>query len=173
MIIVDPAMADDGRLYSIYTPDMVVAMRQLVTKAHIVKPNYTEACFLLDIPFSTDPISDDELRDRCKRLYQMGPDMVIMTSVPSETHAVIAVYDGPTDYLKTYDIPLIPVKATGTGDIFTAVLSGAVMRGYSPYDAAELAMNFTTKAIQATVDTVKSMKQGVAFELVLPELTQL
>ena len=59
------------------------------------------------------------------------------------------------------------------GDIFTAVLSGAVMRGYSPYDAAELAMNFTTKAIQATVDTVKSMKQGVAFELVLPELTQL
>ena len=25
-------MADDGRLYSIYTPDMVVAMRQLVSK---------------------------------------------------------------------------------------------------------------------------------------------
>ena len=50
MVIVDPAMADDGRLYSIYTPDMVVAMRQLVSKAHIVKPNYTEACFLLDIP---------------------------------------------------------------------------------------------------------------------------
>ena len=37
----------------------------------------------------------------------MGPKMVIMTSVPSETHAVIAVYDGPTDYLKTYDIPLL------------------------------------------------------------------
>lgn len=47
------------------------------------------------------------------------------------------------------------------------------MRGYSPYDAAELAMNFTTKAIQATLDTVQSLKQGVAFELVLPELTQL
>ena len=103
----------------------------------------------------------------------MGPEMVIMTSVPSKTHAVIAVYDGPTDFLKTYSIPLVPVKATGTGDIFTAVLSGAVMRGYSPYDAAELAMNFTTKAIQATLDTVQSLKQGVAFELVLPELTQL
>ena len=98
MIIVDPAMADDGRLYSIYTPDMVVAMRQLVTKAHIVKPNYTEACFLLDIPFSTDPISDDELRDRCKRLYQMGPDMVYHDQRTIGTHAVIAVYDGPTDY---------------------------------------------------------------------------
>ena len=103
----------------------------------------------------------------------MGPEMVIITSVPSKTHAVIAVYDGPTDFLKTYSIPLVPVKATGTGDIFTAVLSGAVMRGYSPYDAAELAMNFTTKAIQATLDTVQSLKHGVAFELVLPELTQL
>ena len=173
MVIVNPAMADDGRLYSIYTPDMVVAMRQLVSKAHIVKPNYTEACFLLDIPFSTNPISEDELRERCKQLHHMGPEMVIMTSVPSKTHAVIAVYDGPTDFLKTYSIPLVPVKATGTGDIFTAVLSGAVMRGYSPYDAAELAMNFTTNAIQATLDTVQSLKHGVAFELVLPELTQL
>lgn len=173
MIIVDPAMADDGRLYSIYTSDMVVAMRRLVSKAHIVKPNYTEACFLLDIPYSTHPISEDELRHRCKQLHQMGPDMVIMTSVPSETHATVAVYDGITDNLQTYSIPLVPVKATGTGDIFTAVLSGAVMKGYSPYDAAELAMNFTTKAIQATVDNVKSMKHGVAFELVLPELIKL
>ncbi|SNV59704.1 pyridoxamine kinase [Veillonella rodentium] len=173
MIIVDPAMADDGRLYSIYTSDMVVAMRHLVSKAHIVKPNYTEACFLLDIPYSTHPISEDELRHRCKQLHQMGPDMVIMTSVPSETHATVAVYDGITDNLQTYSIPLVPVKATGTGDIFTAVLSGAVMKGYSPYDAAELAMNFTTKAIQATVDNVKSMKHGVAFELVLPELIKL
>ena len=47
------------------------------------------------------------------------------------------------------------------------------MRGYSPYDAAELAMNFTTNAIQATLDTVKSMKHGGAFELILPELTHL
>lgn len=173
MIIVDPAMADDGRLYSIYTSNMVVAMRHLISKAHIIKPNYTEACFLLDIPYSTYPISEDELRHRCKQLHQMGPDMVIITSVPSETHATVAVYDGITDNLQTYSIPLVPVKATGTGDIFTAVLSGAVMKGYSPYDAAELAMNFTTKAIQATVDNIKSMKHGVAFELVLSELIKL
>ena len=47
MVIVDPAMADDGRLYSIYTPDMVKAMRHLISRAHIVKPNYTEACFFI------------------------------------------------------------------------------------------------------------------------------
>ena len=47
------------------------------------------------------------------------------------------------------------------------------MSGCSPYDEAELAMNFTTKAIQATLDTVQSLKHGVAFELVLQELTKL
>lgn len=173
MIIVDPAMADDGRLYSIYTPEMVKAMRHLISRAYIVKPNYTEACFLLDIPYSTNPISNDELQDMCRKLYQLGPELVIMTSVPSETHATIAVYEGTIDKVSTYSIPLIPVKATGTGDIFTSVLSGAIMRGYSVHEAAQLAMNFTTKSIQATVDTVKSMKHGIAFELVLPELTKL
>ena len=73
----------------------------------------------------------------------------------------------------TYSVPLIPVKATGTGDIFTSVLSGAIMRGFTVHEAAQLAMNFTTKSIQATVDNVKSMKHGIAFELVLPELTNL
>jgi len=166
-------MADDGRLYSIYTPEMVKAMRHLISRAYIVKPNYTEACFLLDKPYSTNPISNDELQDMCRKLYQLGPELVIMTSVPSETHATIAVYEGTIDKVSTYSIPLIPVKATGTGDIFTSVLSGAIMRGYSVHEAAQLAMNFTTKSIQATVDTVKSMKHGIAFELVLPELTKL
>ena len=118
MVIVDPAMADDGRLYSIYTPDMVVAMRQLVSKAHIVKPNYTEACFLLDIPFSTDPISEDELRERCKQLHHMGPEMVIMTSVPSKTHAVIAVYDGPTNFFKNILYTSGSCKSYRYGDYF-------------------------------------------------------
>ena len=173
MVIVDPAMADDGRLYSIYTPDMVKAMRHLISRAHIVKPNYTEACFLLDKPFSTDSISNAELHDMCKKLHQLGPELVIMTSVPSHTDATIAVYEGLTDTVITYSVPLIPVKATGTGDIFTSVLSGAIMRGFTAHEAAQLAMNFTTKSIQATVDNIKSMKHGIAFELVLPELTNL
>lgn len=123
MVIVDPAMADDGHLYSIYTPDMVKAMRHLISRAHIVKPNYTEACFLLEKPFSTNPISNDELHDMCKKLHQLGPELVIMTSVPSNTDATIAVYEGDTDMVTTYSVPHIPVKATGTGDIFTSVLS--------------------------------------------------
>ena len=41
LIVVDPAMADDGKLYSIYNEEMVKEMRKLITKAFIIKPNYT------------------------------------------------------------------------------------------------------------------------------------
>ena len=166
-------MADDGHLYSIYTPTMIDAMRHLVSRAHILKPNYTEACFLLDIPYSNDSITDEELLRRCQALHKMGPEMIIMTSVPSDTHAIVAVYDGLHDTLHKLSIPLVPVKATGTGDIFTAVLSGCIMRGFTPYESANAAMNFTTKAIQTTVDTVGSMEHGIAFELVLKDLLTL
>ncbi|WP_251424260.1 pyridoxamine kinase [Veillonella agrestimuris] len=173
MIIVDPAMADDGRLYSIYTPEMVVAMRHLASRAHIIKPNYTEACFLLNKPFSTNPITKEELHQMCRNLHKLGPQTVIITSIPSTTDATIAIYTGTTDTVTTHSLPLIPVKATGTGDIFTSVLTGAIMKGYTPEEAAKLAMNFTTKSIQVTMEQVKSMKHGIAFELVLPELLKL
>ena len=111
MVIVDPAMADDGRLYSIYTPEMVKAMRHLISRAYIVKPNYTEACFLLDKPYSTNPISNDELQDMCRKLYQLGPELVIMTSVPSETHATIAVYEGTIDKVSNLLYSPYPCKS--------------------------------------------------------------
>lgn len=45
LIIVDPAMADDGKLYAVYNDTMVQEMRKLIAHAHIIKPNYTEASF--------------------------------------------------------------------------------------------------------------------------------
>ena len=106
-------------------------------------------------------------------IYKMDYAKMLSYHKQRGADATIAVYEGSTDTVITYSVPLIPVKATGTGDIFTSVLSGAIMRGFTVHEAAQLAMNFTTKSIQATVDNVKSMKHGIAFELVLPELTNL
>ena len=63
LVVVDPAMADDGKLYSIYNEEMVKEMRKLITKAFIIKPNYTEACFLLDMPFDPTPQSEEVIYD--------------------------------------------------------------------------------------------------------------
>ena len=44
--IVDPAMADNGKLYSIFDMDYVEAMKPLCGIADILVPNITEAAFL-------------------------------------------------------------------------------------------------------------------------------
>lgn len=172
-IIVDPAMADDGKLYSIYTPAMVTEMRHLISRADIIKPNYTEALFLLDRPYSTDILTEIEIKDLCRDLSKLGPRHVILSSIPHQTEAYVAVYDGKTDELQKAATPLIPVKAHGSGDIFTAVLTGMWLRGLSPRECAQKAATFTTAALKYTVTHADSLRDGLLFEALLKELVTL
>lgn len=45
-VIVDPAMADNGKLYPAFDIDFVSAMKNLCSQADVILPNITEACFL-------------------------------------------------------------------------------------------------------------------------------
>lgn len=170
-IIVDPAMADHGRLYSVYTSTMVEEMRTLISRATIIKPNFTEASFLLDRPYSTDVLSQEAVADYCRALHAMGPRYIILSSVPAESDALVAVYDGKLDLLRFVRTPLLPVTPHGSGDIFTAVLSGAILKGADVYDAAHLASVFTTDALRYTVDSIGSLRDGLLFEPLLHRLT--
>lgn len=172
-IIVDPAMADDGKLYSIYTPAMVTEMRHLISRADIIKPNYTEALFLLDRPYSTDILTKIEIKDLCRDLSKLGPRHVILSSIPHQTEAYVAVYDSKTDELQKAATPLIPVKAHGSGDIFTAVLTGMWLRGLSPRECAQKAATFTTAVLEYTVTHADSLCDGLLFEALLKELVTL
>ena len=49
--IVDPAMADNGKLYSIFNDEYVKAMRELCASADILIPNITEAAFLAEVEY--------------------------------------------------------------------------------------------------------------------------
>lgn len=173
LIVVDPAMADDGKLYSIYTDTMVDRMRQLIKEATIIKPNYTEACFLLNRPYSNCIVDDDSIISMCEELHAMGPTYIVLSSIPSNTHAKIAVYNGIKKAVTWVQTPLIPVKAHGTGDTFTAIMTALILRNYTPEEASEIAAQFTTEAIQTTLDQVGSLKDGLALELLLHKLVTL
>lgn len=172
-IIVDPAMADDGKLYAIYTDTMVTEMRHLISRATVIKPNYTEALFLLGRPYSTDILTEDEIKNICRDLSQLGPRHIILSSIPHQTEAYVAVYDGQTDTLQKASTPLIPVKAHGSGDIFTAVLTGLWLRGLSPRECAQKAATYTTAALQYTVNHAPSFRDGLLFEALMKELINL
>ena len=63
LILVDPVMADNGKLYASFSPDFPKGMARLVSKADAVVPNITEACFMLDKQYKEGPYDERYIRD--------------------------------------------------------------------------------------------------------------
>ena len=72
LILVDPCMADHGKLYRGFSMDFVQQMKQLCRKASIICPNLTEACILTGTPYSGKLTDTDALLYICKKLVDMG-----------------------------------------------------------------------------------------------------
>lgn len=74
-VIVDPAMADNGKLYSGFTPAYAEHMKQLCAEADHLLPNITEACLLTGMDYRTDFGADaDETADGGKNVDQIYID---------------------------------------------------------------------------------------------------
>jgi pyridoxine kinase len=89
--VVDPAMADNGKLYPIFDMDYVEAMKGLCAKADYVLPNLTEACFLTGVEYK--PNYDRAYIDLIlEKLTALGCKNVIFTGVsyaPGKTGIVV------------------------------------------------------------------------------------
>ena len=55
LLIVDPAMADNGEMYKIFDLEFAKEMKKLCYGADIIVPNITEACFLTGISYEKGP----------------------------------------------------------------------------------------------------------------------
>ena len=62
-IMVDPVMADNGRLYSLFTLDHVKGMAKLCGRADVIIPNRTEAAFMLEREYRDGPMREEEVND--------------------------------------------------------------------------------------------------------------
>jgi len=170
-VVVDPVMGDDGETYSPYGSDMVVAMRQLIKKADIITPNFTEACLLLNADYRTD-IKIPLLKDWMRKLSDMGPGKVVFTSVPvaDKSRSYVFAYDRSFDTFWKVSCSYIPAAYPGTGDIFTSVLTGALLQGDSLPIALDRAVQFVSLAIRSTFGYNTPGREGVMFEKVLYSL---
>lgn len=167
--IVDPAMADNGQLYSIFDMDYVEAMKGLCAKADYVVPNITEACFLTGMEYRTeyDRAYIDTL---IEKLTALGCKNVILTGVSyaAGKTGIVVFEKGAYAY---YEHEMLPNSCHGTGDIYASAFVGALVRGKSAYDAAAIAANYTMECIRYTA-TVENHWYGAAFEPVLGKLIE-
>lgn len=162
--VVDPAMADHGKLYSGFDEAYVKAMGALCRKADIVIPNITEAAMLSGQPYREQP--DAQYVDAL--LEGLGYPRVVLTGVAfEEGRTGVMIREG--ERRSYYSHPRLGKSYHGTGDMFAAAFTGALMHSRTLPQAAKIAADFTCKAIENT-QMNPAHWYGVKFETALPDL---
>lgn len=172
LVVVDPVLGDNGRLYKGFSDDMVIGMRRLIYKADVITPNMTELFLLLGEPYR-DNIADDELKLVLKKLSDLGPDIVIVTSVPvvGQPHMTsVYAYNRCGGRFWKVTCPYLPAHYPGTGDAFTSVITGSLMQGDSLPIALDRASQFILQGIRATFGYEYNNMDGIMLEKVLHNL---
>ena len=170
LLIVDPAMADHGKLYPGFDDAFVEAMKGLCAKADYVVPNMTEACLLTGIEYKTEYDRADV--DRIiEGLISLGCKNVIFTGISyREGKTGVVVYEkGDYSY---YEHDMLPNSCHGTGDIYASSFVGALIRGRSAYEAAKIAADYTVECIKETAK-LDNHWYGAAFEPALGKLIEM
>ena len=163
--IVDPAMADNGKLYAGFDGDFVSEMKSLVFYADIILPNITEACFLTDTEYKEN-YDEAYIDNLIKKLTDNGAKTVIMTGVgfDSDTTGVMVYENGKKQYYKHRKVSR---GSHGTGDVYASAFVGAYLKNNDIYLSAKIAADYTLACIDNTVND-DSHRYGVKFEPVLP-----
>lgn len=168
LIFTDPIMGDDGKLYNGITEDTVALMRELISVADYIVPNYTEAAYLANAAYQEEGASEEELHAIIDTLRNFGAKSVVVTSAKikgSGSRSVIGYDDKEESYFRI-DFKEIPVRFPGTGDIFSAVFMGKIMDGKNLREATEQAMQVVSEMMEINLDNADKYK-GIPVETCL------
>ena len=168
--IVDPAFADNGKLYPIFDNVYVEAMKTLCPSADILLPNITEACFLAGEEYK-EVYDENYIRKLLEALQGLGCSTIVLTGVgytPDKTGVV--VYENGK--LRYYEHKRISQGCHGTGDVYASAFTGALLKGRSVFEAAKIAADYTVLCIENTQGDPKHW-YGVKFEPVLSKLMKM
>ena len=102
VVLVDPVMADNGKLYPLFTMDFVAGMRKLCGIADIIVPNLTEAALMLGEEYR-ESYDRAYIETTLKKLAAIGPRKVVLSGVSFEPNKLgAAAYDSATDTISYY-----------------------------------------------------------------------
>lgn len=169
LIVVDPVMGDNGKVYSTFTKEMCNKMRRLVSIADIVTPNLTEACILTEEEY-TENSNDEKILNIAKKISSMGPEKVIITGIIRENKVVNFAYDNREKNFFKVESDFNNKSYSGTGDIFTSIVIGLILNGHNLNYSVEKATEFIYRTIEYTSKFNTDTREGIMFELFLKEL---
>ena len=168
IVVIDPVMGDDGVLYSTYTKNMQLEMKKLIKYADVITPNITECSFLSDTKYKGEDISIDTAREMCKKIK--GVKNIVLTGIRNNDKIINFIYDTETQNEDIVSRKANDIYYAGTGDVFSSVLCGYLLKGVPLKKAVEKSALFVEKAVNLSVEFNIDHKEGLAIEKCLKDL---
>ncbi len=163
--VVDPVMGDNGKRYKTVTENHVKRMTDLVKAADIITPNITEAAILLGEDYPNRPLSSQTVKSWAARLSEIGPDTIVITSVVLMDGTLCNIgFDKKQNSFWKVPCEYVPAHYSGSGDLFSSVLVGGILKGDSLPIAINRATSFTELAIKTTYSYMSEPLDGIMLE---------
>ena len=170
LVVIDPVLGDHGQAYRTCTPELCNGMRRLAESADIITPNLTEASLLLEQSYETIQAIDPA--EIVRRLSLEGRRSVVLTGYSTGDGQTGALcFDRADGSIQAVQVQRVPRDFSGTGDLFTSVLTGAMVKGVPLIQAARTAADFVQSCAARTLAAGNTDGEGVDFEPLLGTLT--
>ena len=141
LYIADPVMGDNGVFYKGIDDSFISEME--------ITENY-DMSFIKELLIS---------------LRNLTAARIVVTGVDFDDGQIgCAVYDSLMGRANMFFTPKSEGRFPGTGDVFASALTAAAMNGKDFFDAVQIAMGFTCKCVEATLEAGTDRKYGLCFE---------
>ena len=174
LFFLDPVMGDDGQTYKTYSEDLLYGMKRLMLMADVLTPNLTELCLLADVDYEKLVVYQNEadyierIQLVCDELIKKGKNSpsIVVTGIHSKKNGVpymgnLVVSGNESRYIVK---PYVGKSFSGTGDLFSSVVCGLVVKGMTLTDSVQKAVDFLQTAIEDAADANEDSRHGIQFE---------
>ena len=185
LVVIDPCMADNGKLYTGFSQDFVKQMAKLCGRANVILPNMTEACFLVNQDYDIFTHTNESITKVMAKLLSLGAKQVILKGVEFSKEKIGVAYcsqklfdnnfstnENNMEDMNIYFHHRYDENFHGTGDVFASAVTGALVLKKDIKDAVKIACDFVQESIECTLLNPNYNWYGVDFESALRNLPQ-
>lgn len=166
-VVIDPVMVATSGAH-LMSPQAIEAMRnELLPRASILTPNLPEAAVLLD---DAEALDEAQMQEQARRLIALGARAVLIKGGHMQIENMKAgnsAAQESVDFLVTaaqtvrLSAPRVATRNIhGTGCTLSSALAANLARGSSPENAAHIAKDYVTRAIESAKDRALGAGHG-------------
>lgn len=172
LVVVDPVMADEGKLYPSFTTEQLNSTEKLLKYADISTPNLTEACFLAGRVCLKEPskLQQKELLLKMQSQLKAGGKAVITGVRVQNKIGCIWLENG---IVQSCYYPCLKGHFYGSGDIFAALLTGSLWNGASFGQAVRFATKVTYHALRGLENKQVKRRFGVELMPIIKKILEI